>query len=130
MKSFHIIYKDKHKLKSKNNNVKPVQCFCLNQHRSHGPIFFSFIARSFAMSKHRNRISSRILVFWLCSYFLFCVVSCSRSTFYVIQQGAGVVLLRRASEGVVELCEQEVPLSHFLLCGDRFQEMLVSARTL
>ena len=39
LKSFHIIYKDKHKLTSKNNNVKPVQCFCLNQHRSHGPIF-------------------------------------------------------------------------------------------
>ena len=40
LKSFHIIYKDKHKLKSKNNNIKPVRCFCLNQHRSHGPIFF------------------------------------------------------------------------------------------
>ena len=40
MKSFHIIYKHKHKLKSKNNNIKPVQCFCLNQHRSHGPIFY------------------------------------------------------------------------------------------
>ena len=40
LKSFHIIYKHKHKLKSKNNNIKPVQCFCLNQHRSHGPFFF------------------------------------------------------------------------------------------
>ena len=39
LKSFHIIYKDKHKLKSKNNNIKLVQYFCLNQHRSHGPIF-------------------------------------------------------------------------------------------
>ena len=42
MKSFHIIYKHKHKLKSKNNNIKPVQCFCLNQHRSHGPIFYMY----------------------------------------------------------------------------------------
>ena len=46
LKSFHIIYKDKHKLKSKNNNIKPVQCFCLNQHRSHGPIFLKFLGVS------------------------------------------------------------------------------------
>ena len=52
-------------------------------------------------------------------------LSCARTTFYAFQEGDGVSSLRVARQGLEVFGKQKVPLSHFLLFWDHFQEKLV-----